>query len=159
METLTFQSDREKWRFLESAPFSDALEPPVAAAARALRSAARSERVFAHLAHSLARDGIRYETDTSRTGGEHITTRVWEAYARGTDDCDAKARIFCALCLAGGLAARMVPRWRGDVLTHVSAEVRLRGEWVPVETTLARARLGDVAETVPYETGTERWAR
>jgi hypothetical protein len=53
----------------------------------------------------------------------------------------------------------MVPRWTGDALTHVSAEVRLDSGWMPVELTLARARVGDVAEDVPVELSTGQWAR
>lgn len=156
-----FRDDAEKWQFLEAAPFADARDMRIVGAARGLRVAARSDLVFAHLAHALARDGIRYKTDMARVGREDIQDAgaVWTAYVRGVDDCDAKARFFCALCLAGELQARMVPRWENGALIHVSAEVRLAGNWYPVELTVARARLGDLAENVPFEKGTGRWLR
>lgn len=157
-------SDRDKWAFLERAPSIDAQDPGLQDVARSLwRASLCRPLVFAHLAHALARDGIRYVTDTKRTGGEDIAgfTRR-QAYAlepleRGTDDCDAKARLFVALCRAAGLRARMVPRWEGQTLRHVSAAVTIDGRELAVETILARARLGDTAETIPQEKETKRW--
>lgn len=164
-------SDREKWAFLERAPARDAADPVIQDVARSLWRVAlgtgetgeRARRAFAHLAHALARDCVRYETDTKRTGGEDIAgfTRrqghTLEALERGKDDCDAKARLFVALCLAAGLRARMVPRWEGETLRHVSAAVTIGGRELAVETILARARLGEVAEQVPYEKGAHGW--
>jgi len=157
-------SDREKWAFLERAPGRDATEPALRDTARSLHRAALGDaRVFVHLAHALARDGIRYKTDTARVGGEDIAgytrrqSHALEALERGTDDCDAKARLFVALCLAAGLRARMVPKWDGAILRHVSAAVVLAGKEYPVETILARARLGDTETTVPTEKESRRW--
>ncbi|MBK8997446.1 MAG: hypothetical protein IPM35_17090 [Myxococcales bacterium] len=164
-------SDREKWAFLERAPARDAADPVIQDVARSLWRVAlgtgetgeRARMAFAHLAHALARDCVRYETDTKRTGGEDIAgfTRrqghTLEALERGKDDCDAKARLFVALCLAAGLRARMVPRWEGEVLRHVSAAVTIGGRELAVETILSRARLGEVAEQVPHEKGAHGW--
>lgn len=161
-------SDRAKWDFLQRAPAADARDPELARLAGALAAvsarARQPARAFAHLAACVARDCIRYERDTARTGGEDIAglTRppapALEAFRRGVDDCDAKARLFCALCLAAGTRARMVPLWRGDELQHVSAEVLLDGQWEPVELTLARARVGDRPKDVPRE-GDGQWLR
>lgn len=161
-------SDREKWAFLERAPAHDARDPGLQDVARSLWRVAlcvgpSPHEPFARLAHAVARDCVRYETDTKRTGGEDIAgfTRrqghALEALERGTDDCDAKARLFVALCLAAGLRARMVPRWEGETLRHVSAAVTINGRELAVETILARARLGETAEQVPTEKGTHRW--
>lgn len=157
-------SDRDKWEFLERAPVLDAFDPGLQDVARSLWRAALCEpRTFAHLAHALARDGIRYQTDTARTGGEDIAgftrrqAHALEPLERGKDDCDAKARLFVALCLAVGLRARMVPKWEGETLRHVSAAVTLGGRELAVETILARARLGDTAERIPTEKDTKRW--
>jgi transglutaminase-like putative cysteine protease len=168
-------SDREKWAFLQQAPARDALDPRVRALAARLSEAADLPggswpercRRFAMLAHTVARDWIRYQSDTDRTGGEDIAgfTRppapgdAFEALGRGLDDCDAKARIFPALCLAAGIPAEMVPRWEGEKLAHVSARVWITGGWPPVETILARARLGETAESVPFEKGKNEWLR
>lgn len=159
--------EQTKWEFLQKAPFADARNPEIRARAEALwRAAGGNVVVFAQLAHALARDGVRYATDTARVGTEDIAgfTReptpsdAVDALHRGRDDCDAKARLFVALCLAQGVPAEMVDYWKptnwangASRLAHVAAKVRLGERWYPVELTLARARLGERGEQVPKE--------
>lgn len=157
--------ERAKWEFLLAVPERDARDYRVQAVARYLLGAAYNNvRTFLHLAHALARDGIRYERDIARVGSEDIAglTRPPEprdpidALVRGRDDCDAKARLFVALCIAAGRPARMVGWWREtghgtQMLAHVSAEAFLDRGWMPVELTLARARLGETGAQVPKE--------
>ncbi len=168
-------TDEEKWLFLEHAPMLDAAHPIIRKLALDLSDASRSEFRFACLAMTVARDWIRQTSDVNRTGGEDIAglTRPPEAddavdaLRRGEDDCDAKARLFCALMLAAGYKARMAPRWSntaitpttplGKTLTHVSAEFLYMGKWQPVELTLARAKLGELGEEVPKEISNGRW--
>jgi transglutaminase-like putative cysteine protease len=170
-------SDIQKWFFLEHAPSRDAGDRRIRDIAHQFRQASGGNpRRFAQLALTVARDWVKQLTDTDRVGGEDIAgfTRdpmpddAVQALVRGYDDCDAKARLFVALCLAGGIPARMVPYWerpgeplkpRGEPtekLAHVAAEVYLNGAWIPVETTLARARLGELGTYVPKES-TGRW--
>lgn len=143
---MQFQNDREKWEWLSRAPFRDMHHQEMRRLAVLLRAASGDDRRFAALAHTIARDWIAYQTDTARVGGEDLGPPV-SALARGVDDCDAKARTFCALCLAAGISAEMRPRWLGDELSHVYAAVKLDGRWHTVETTLARARIGDELPT------------
>jgi hypothetical protein len=128
---------------------------------------------FVNLALATARDCIVYQLDTDRVGREQIDGftdpqgRVIEPFARGTDDCDAKARFFVALCLAVGVAAEMVPKWDGDRLAHVYARAYYAGpdgpnsvlplEWHPIETILSRARQNEDFRTVPKENDTGQW--
>lgn len=157
--------DLQKWEFLAQVPYRDAEHPIIRAIAQGLKAAALGrQECFAHLALALARDCIRYVRDTKRTGAEDIAgyTRqpterdAIDALERGADDCDAKARLFVALCLAAGLTARMRPLWKDGELSHVSAEVYL-GKWHHAETILARARLGDEHNQIPKENNTGRW--
>jgi transglutaminase-like putative cysteine protease len=156
-----FRDDEEKWIFLRDAPQIDAQEPAVKRVAWLLFDVARGnvER-FCKLAMAFCRDVIRYESDTVRTGGEDIQPKgeLSDILDRGTDDCDGKARLFVALCLAVGIDARMVDHWHADAsvpngrdLYHVSAEVRIPGRAaaMPVELTLYRARLGDNPSDFP----------
>lgn len=161
-------SDREKWEFLRSAPERDSKNPRIRELAANLGRACqlstgdkqRRQRRFVELARTVAGAWIRQVIDTDRIGGEDIagfTTAptaddAVDALDRGVDDCDAKARLFCALCLAVGIPAQMVPQWRDDDLTHVFASVLLAGAWLPVELTLARAVLGEYGTDVPKET-------
>jgi transglutaminase-like putative cysteine protease len=181
-------NDLAKWEFLRRVPQKDATRPEVQALAKSLWQVACVSNyprwAFVELAQCVARDLIRYVRDTDRVGREQIDG-LTDPYAsplapleRGTDDCDAKARLFVALCLTVGIAAEMVPRpaelavRNGAPLTHVSARVYValpvydqtskhltQGslQWVPVETILARAKVAEVAEQVPKEQDTGSW--
>ena len=172
-------TDAQKWEFLRTVPAEDiwasARLRTVAAQARALglciaalRGEAQWEWPTAHVCHCIARDMVAYVTDTARVGREQIDgltdpeppSRA-ACLERGTDDCDAKARLFVALCIGAGLEAEMVPRWEHGRLVHVYARVRLPAgqgrKWFDVETILQRARIGDVPEDVPHEQRTGLW--
>jgi transglutaminase-like putative cysteine protease len=179
---MRYSADQEKWHFLRDVPQTDRWHPLIKRLSRDLMDAAQKDtRRFAFLAHTVARDWIRQESDTERTGGEDIAglTRspsiddAVDALLRGTDDCDAKARLFVAICLAAGISAEVVPYWRrvdgtthhepygrdGEQLYHVAARVFLGGKWLPVELTLSRARLGEPGEIVPVEPGSKNWLK
>jgi transglutaminase-like putative cysteine protease len=170
------RSDGEKWDFLRSVPERDAQSPELLAIAMPLLQVAGASPwprwAFVQLALCVARDLIPYMSDVDRVGREQIDGytdpqgSTIEPLTRGADDCDAKARIFVALCLSVRIPAEMVPRWDRGRLHHVSARVlcetplsKGRVQWLPVETILDRARLGDVAEGVPVEIDTGHWAQ
>jgi transglutaminase-like putative cysteine protease len=140
-----------KWQWLEAAPLQDKRSPILGRIAASLRVAALGDiERYAHLALALARDGIRYQIDTERVGREDLGHPL-EALFRGVDDCDAKSRLFVALCLLAGIPAKMMPLWENGNLKHVYAAVMINGKWYPAETTLSRARLGDMPRSVPKE--------
>lgn len=170
-------TDLDKWQFLTTAPELDAKHPKIREICQHLWTAANgNHKRYLQLAFTVARDWVRQLPDTDRLGNEDIAGFTREpnpndpidALRRGYDDCDAKARLFVALALAAGITARMVPYWKRDNgrldpwgapterLAHVAAEVRLNEAWWPVETTLARARLGELGEFVPKER-TGKW--
>lgn len=158
-----------KWRFLAAAPYLDARTPQIRKlAANLWECAQRDPERFAHLAQCVARDNIKFVRDTARVGEEDIAgyTRVpgrldaVDALVRGADDCDAKARLFVALCLCAGVPARMEKMETGaGMLQHVYGSVRLGDVWCPVELTLQRARVGDDPYSVPVERATGKWLR
>ncbi len=169
-------SDEDKWLYLRDVPHRDASDARIQTLAHLLRRAAgQNDERFASLCMHIAKTWIRQTSDVNRTGGEDIAglTRspteddAVEALMRGADDCDAKARLFVALCLAGGVNAKVVGHWseekitpatpRGRTLTHVCAAVYLHSKWLPVELTLARALLGEEGSAVPKEIGTKQW--
>lgn len=150
--TPSTSPDLPKWRFLQAAPREDAGHPFIRDLAGWFsRAGFGRPEVVANLAHALVRDGISMLHDTARVGGEDVagftrpstTDDAIDALRRGVDDCDAKARLFVAICLAAGLGARMRPLWQGTRLAHVWAEVNLGNRWYPVETTVSHARIGD----------------
>lgn len=162
-----------KWEFLRTSPVRDSQTPEIKAMALALWSVATLSRwpwwCFANLAMAVARDCIQYQLDSDRVGREQIDGftdpqgPADAALRRGYDDCDAKARLFVAICLAGGVNAEMVPRWKAERLAHVYGKALVAGpnenapRWYFAETILGRARLGDVAESVPKELETGKW--
>ncbi len=167
-------TDADKWALLQAIPARDAQHPYIRRIANALKewskvsgpnAQARSDVRFARLAMAIARDGIEYMSDTAQFGGEDIAgiTRfpdpddAIDAWVRGIDDCDAKARLFVALALAAGYQARIWPLWEGDCLKHVAAEIYINGRWHHVETILGRARFGEMHTEVPKEASTGKW--
>lgn len=157
--------DSEKWQLLQEACVVDSKSPKIIKMAKMIWGLSQSRPVrFFKLALAVARDGIEYESDIKQFGHEDIAsvTRspkagdAIEAYERGYDDCDAKARLFVAICLAGGFNARLWPLWKHGQLRHVAAEVRFQGRVYHAETIISRARLGDMHTDVPKETN-GRW--
>jgi len=152
--------DDEKWELLQEVCITDSREPQLKRMAEILWELSQNQPVrFFKLALATARDGITYESDIKQFGHEDIAgvTRAPEpddaidAYTRGSDDCDAKARLFVALCLAAGFNARLWPLWKHGVLQHVAAEVEFDRKWIHAETILARAQLGEMHTHVPKE--------
>jgi hypothetical protein len=172
--------EQRKWDFLREVPQRDAMsqETPGNEALRQVAAALAAvanlspwpQWCFAQLAHAIARDCVQYQTDNERVGKEQIDGYTdpyispLEPFTRGVDDCDAKARLFVGLCLCRKLNAEMVPRQKGAKLAHVYGRIFLQGpsdampRWYYVETILRRARLGEVAESVPKEPETGKWA-
>lgn len=164
----------ERWEFLRDSPLKDANTKELQRAAGVIGQGTflwipgppnRRARAFAEVALALCQRELKYRSDTDEFAKEEDIrgfTRTDDgplaAVARGADDCDEKARLFVALCLAVGLSARMVPWWHPVNLTldHVSAEVLLEEEgggasWVHAECILRRAQLGEMADDVPRE--------
>ena len=154
-------TDEHKWQLLQEVCISDSKNPKIIRMSKLIWELSQSEPMrFFTLVLAVARDGVKFESDIKQFGGEHIAgvTRPPEpndavdAYIRGHDDCDAKARLFVALCLAAGFKARLWPLWRHGVLQHVAAEVQFQKRWIHAETIVSRARLGELHLEVPKET-------
>lgn len=160
MADTPYVSDEHKWKLLQEVCIADSHDPKIIHMSKLLWELSQSNPLrFFKLALATARDGIEYESDVKQFGHEDIAgvTRppgpddAIDAYTRGHDDCDAKARLFVALCLAAGFEARLWPLWKHGVLQHVAAEVRSGGRWLHAETILSRARLGEMHTDVPKE--------
>lgn len=162
-------AEKVKWDFLRTAWREDSRLPEVQMIAKGLLLGCfKNWHRFAKMALAYARDGVRYEGDTPRTGGEDIAgfTRpgtIADDLIRGSDDCDLKARLFVALLRAVGLEAEMLPvvelSAAGPVLAHVRGSVVINGKSYTGEPSLARARLGEVPADVPREQSDGKWAR
>lgn len=152
--------DHEKWKLLQEVCIVDSKDERIIRMSKLIWELSQSQPIrFFKLALAVARDGIEYESDIKQFGGEDIAgvTRppqpndAIDAYTRGHDDCDSKARLFVALCLAAGFKARLWPLWKHGALQHVAAEVQFQGQWFHAETIVSRARLGELHTQVPKE--------
>lgn len=114
--------------------------------------------------HSFVRDSIRYQRDPNR---EEQFADAATVLARGYDDCDGKARLFVALCRAGGLEARIRPVFDGHRdFVHVQAEARWPGSerhpkqqgggWLLCELIERWANIGDDPDAIPRDGGGRR---
>lgn len=157
---------QHKWKLLQEMPLIDSRNPKLQRMADLIWHLAEQRPArFLKLAFAVAKDGVRYESDIKQFGHEDIAgvTRhpepndATDAYDRGFDDCDAKARLFVALCLARGFEARLWPLWKEGELSHVAGEVKLNGKWIHAETILARAVLGEMHTDIPKEPKTGKW--
>jgi transglutaminase-like putative cysteine protease len=159
-------NSQEKWKLLQEMPLIDSRNEHLRHMADLVweLSGHRVMRFF-KLALAVARDGISFASDLKQFGHEDIAgvTRhpepndALDAYIRGKDDCDSKARLFVALCLARGFNARLWPLWKNGELSHVAGEVEHNGKWIHAETILSRARLGEMHTDVPKEPTTGKW--
>ena len=152
--------DQHKWQLLQEMPHLDSKNPELQALANKLWAIALGRPLnYLKLCQAVARDCINYASDIKQFGGEDIAgvTRYPEpadaldAYIRGEDDCDAKARLFVALALCRGFEARLWPLWKNGSLAHVAGEVYFDGRWHHVETILSRARFDEMHTDVPRE--------
>lgn len=150
--TVTFLDDHAKAAWLIRAAERDACCPSVVSAALAFCGLAPEVRAAA--IQAWARDSIRYVRDPywqeEFADSETVLRRGW-------DDCDGKARVFVAVCLAACLDARIFPVFdAGGSFVHVQALVRWPGSstrpdaraggWVLAELTLAGVQLGQGVE-------------
>lgn len=167
---IDFADLEEKARFIDgNARLESNQREVVALAARLCPRLSVPPRVFvlAYLlrVHSWVRDNIRYVRDPG--GVEHLADCA-TILRRGYDDCDGKARLFVALCLAGNrflpipCEAAIRPVFpTPEVFSHVQAAVRVpwvtRLEqpdgWIGVELCLEGVPFGSGLEAATWRNG------
>ena len=74
------------------------------------------------------------------------------ALVRGFGDCDCKARLFVALCLALGIEADLDPVFQGSEFPHVRAKVRLFGVWLRCDPCIINSDVGMIGTSRPLKT-------
>lgn len=92
-----------------------------------------------------ARAILRFVTlavDYVRDPGVEVLDGAGVVCVRGYGDCDAKMRLFVALCLLCGISARAFPVFVGPRFPHVRAEVFVGGRWLPVDPIIVNSDVG-----------------
>jgi hypothetical protein len=152
--------DRDaKAAYMRAAAHHDALSPEVRSWAREFTPLSPEERAAAIL--RFCQEDIRYERDPAtfdpdgtRHGIELLDSAPVGLF-RAYGDCDLKARLFVALCLASGLVAEIDPVFRGAYgFPHVRAKV-LRGtgetsgapqQWDVADPTIVNSTIGHLPD-------------
>jgi transglutaminase-like putative cysteine protease len=93
--------------------------------------------------------GITYRRDpaTWRDGQRHgieVLDNSLVALDRGFGDCDAKARLLVALCLAAGLDAKIDPVIRHGSFVHVRAQICVEGLWLVADPSILNSDVGEL---------------
>jgi hypothetical protein len=122
---VRFESKEAKAVWMQHGAERDSMHPLVLQWARVFAPFPRPERERRIL--NFCQFSIRYVRDPK----VEVLDSSPVCLTRGFGDCDAKARLFCALCLACGVDAKIDPVFRGDRFPHVRARVFEPDDWQP----------------------------
>jgi len=150
---VNFPNREAKARYMAEAARHDAEDPIIVGWARQFRRLPVDERAAATL--RFVQRCIRYERDPAwydakgtRHGIELLDSAAVGLH-RGYGDCDLKARLFVALCLACGVVAEIEPVFKGENgFPHVRARVLTEssetgGErWETADPTIVNSTIG-----------------
>ena len=158
---VTFQSREDKAAYMARAAEHDAHDPMVLRWAQRFMALPIDERPLAILRfdqHAIRyeRDPATWDEDGTRHGIELLDSAA-TGLQRGYGDCDLKARLYVALCLACGVPGKIDPVFRGETgFPHVRAKVWARREdaevgapkeWLIADPTMVnQERLGELPE-------------
>ncbi len=147
---VVFPSREAKAGYMAEMAREDASDPQVITWARQFRDLPRPQREeailrFVQWAVRYERDPAWFDEDDRRHGIELLDSAA-VALQRGYGDCDVKARLFVALCLACGIPAAIDPVFRGaEGFPHVRAKVlELDGRWRLADPTIVNSTIGQL---------------
>ena len=146
---VVFPGREAKAQYMAEAALRDARDPAVISWAHQFMALPPEQRAAAIL--RFCQLGLRYQRDPAwhdQAGNRH-GIEVLDSSAvllfRGYGDCDAKTRLFLALCKACGVPARLDPVFRGaEGFPHVRAEVldETTGRWLIADPSIANSTIG-----------------
>ncbi|TKC93713.1 transglutaminase-like domain-containing protein [Polyangium fumosum] len=135
---IDFPSNAAKARYMKAGSRRDELLPEVQRWAAVFRRLPLADRAAAIL--KFCQYAIDYVRDPRREVLEDCAVTLM----RGFGDCDAKARLFVALCRACGVVARERPVRPEQDFPHILAEVYVNGQWLPVDPTILNSSIGRI---------------
>lgn len=135
---IEFDSNLAKARYMALGSIEDVHLPEVQRWAAVFNRLPMGERPAAIL--KFCQYAIDYVRDPKREVLEDASVTL----CRGFGDCDAKTRVFVALCRACGIRAREHPVRPDQDFPHIFAEVFLRGQWLPVDPTILNSSIGRI---------------
>lgn len=135
-KTVHFANNQEKAEFMHAGAVHDSKRPQIKRLSQRFRT--NNDREQAQNILDFVQKAITYRRDPAGEVLEDSEATI----ERGFGDCDAKTRVFVAMCLASGLRARTKPVFRGKRFPHVLAEVFLDGSWIEADPSYYDAPLG-----------------
>jgi hypothetical protein len=150
---ITFKDREDKARYMADAARHDANDPVIRWWAQAFRSLPRPERErailrFCQRCFRYERDPAWFDEDGTRHGIELLDSSA-VGFLRGYGDCDLKARVFVALCLACDVPADIEPVFRGENgFPHVRARVLhpAGSRWETADPTVVNSTIGHLPQ-------------
>ena len=136
--TVQFASNLDKARYMANGSARDVYSPEVQRWAAVFNRVPMNDRPAAIL--KFCQYAIDYVRDPKREVLEDASVTL----CRGFGDCDAKTRVFVALCRACGIRAREKPVRPDQDFPHIFAEVFFRGRWQPVDPTILNSSIGKI---------------
>lgn len=134
----SFATNREKAGYMLDRSIADARLPAVQHWANIFRQRPVDERPGAIYRF------VQWSIDYVRDPGQEVLEDAATVLLRGYGDCDAKSRLFVALCLASGIAARGLPVRVDDGFPHIAAEVFIGGQWQKADPTILNSVIGQI---------------
>lgn len=133
-----FRTNPDKARYMLEQSIRDANLPAVRQWATVFSRLREQERPAAILYF------VQWGIDYVRDPGREVLEDAAVALLRGYGDCDAKSRLFVALCIACGIPARGLPVRPEDDFPHILAEVFLGGRWLRADPTILNSAIADI---------------
>lgn len=135
---VDFASNLSKARYMAEAGAADVGQREVLRWAAVFCKLPPADRPAAIL--RFCQYAIDYVRDPKREVLEDSTVTLM----RGFGDCDAKARVFVALCRASGIRARICPVRPAEDFPHVLAEVLIGGQWLQADPTILNSTINNI---------------
>jgi transglutaminase-like putative cysteine protease len=138
VQKVAFSTGLDKAQYMKRASAQDVTLRPIQRWARIFRELPYEDRAPAIL--KFCQYALDYVRDPKREVLEDSAVTL----LRGFGDCDAKSRVFIALCLACDVPARSYPVRPEADFPHVLAEVFWRGNWQKADPTILNSEIGRI---------------
>lgn len=154
---MSVPSSQASFVVLQNLAVSDAGDPIVRDLAWSIRKQVGDDpETLARAVHTWVKRCVSYEEERRETFESAAYTLQ---SLRG--DCDAHARVVCALAKAAGLTARIVPLYESPTskeVAHAYCQIQVGGEWRAAETTLPApgADFGEEPRAAAHRLGSRR---
>ncbi|MBK9266183.1 MAG: transglutaminase domain-containing protein [Polyangiaceae bacterium] len=138
VQVVDFPTGLAKAQYMKRASAEDVVLDAVQRWASVFRQLPYDDRAPAIL--KFCQYALEYVRDPKREVLEDSSVTL----KRGFGDCDAKSRVFIALCLACDVPARSYPVRPEADFPHVLAEVFWRGAWHRADPTILNSEIGRI---------------